>query len=111
MELGHLHKDSPTTQERKARQRKNHHFFCLETHKKGILNEKILPIDNHNQGVFPQIRALPIFKKGQGRPPPLPPSSYASVLGPSYIKDVQKEKFYNIGVFESFAEFTRKFLF
>ena len=26
-------------------------------------------------------------------------------------KDVQKEKFYNIGVFESFAEFTRKCLF
>ena len=30
LELGHLHKDSPTTQERKAAQGKNHRIFCLE---------------------------------------------------------------------------------
>ena len=34
LELGHLDKHSLTTQERKAPQGKNLHFFCLETLKK-----------------------------------------------------------------------------
>ena len=77
MELGHLHKDSPKTQERKAPQGKNHRFFCLET-----LNKCIFPIDDHNQGISPQIRAFfSNFWKRAGETSPLLPSSYAPVNG------------------------------
>ena len=40
---------------------------------------KTLPIDDHNQGIFFHKLGhfFPIFEKGQGRPPPLPLSSYA----------------------------------
>ena len=36
---------------------------------------KTLPIDDHNQGIFSHKLGhfFPIFEKGQGRPPPLPP--------------------------------------
>ena len=36
---------------------------------------KTLPIDDHNQGIFFHKLGhfFPIFEKGQGRPPPLPP--------------------------------------
>ena len=39
---------------------------------------KTLPIDDHNQGIFSHKLGhfFPIFEKGQGTPPPLPPSSY-----------------------------------
>ena len=42
---------------------------------------KTLPIDDHNQGIFPQKLGhfFPIFEKEQGRPPPFLPSSYAPV--------------------------------
>ena len=55
---------SSTTHERKALQGKNVFFFLLETLKTTF-----------------KIRALfAIFEKGQGRPPPLPTSSYVPVL-------------------------------
>ena len=40
---------------------------------------KTLPIDDHNQGIFPHKLGyfFPIFKKGQGRPPLPPRSRYA----------------------------------
>ena len=61
MELGHLHKDLPTTQEKKAPQGKNHRFFCLE----------ISPIDDRNQGILPQIKALfSNFRKRAGETSP-----------------------------------------
>ena len=36
---------------------------------------KTLPIDDHNQGIFFHNLGhfFPIFQKGQGTPPPLPP--------------------------------------
>ena len=66
MELGHLDKHSLTTQERKAPQGKNLHFFCLETLKSGHFFLKL-------------VQFFPIFEKGRGDPPPDPPplSSYA----------------------------------
>ena len=41
---------------------------------------KTLPIDDHNQDIFSHKLGtfFPIFEKGQGRTPPLPPSSYAA---------------------------------
>ena len=43
---------------------------------------KTLPVDDHNQGIFFHKLGhfFPIFEKGQGRPPPSPPSSYAPVI-------------------------------
>ena len=43
LELGHLDKHSTTTQEKKAPHGKNHGFFCLESLKNCILNEKSYP--------------------------------------------------------------------
>ena len=43
MELGHLDKHSPTTQERKTQQGKNLYIFRLETIKNFILNGKFYP--------------------------------------------------------------------
>ena len=42
---------------------------------------KTLPIDDHNQDIFLHKLGhfFPIFEKGQGRPPPSPPSSYPPV--------------------------------
>ena len=79
LELGHFHKHSTTTQERKAPQGKNHRYFCLETlHFKW----EILPIGDHSQGIFTQIMVLlSNFWKRAGEtslpPSPPPPSSYA----------------------------------
>ena len=48
--------------------------FPLETLKNFILNEKLYPQMTTIRASFLQIRALfPIFEKGQGRPPPVPP--------------------------------------
>ena len=46
---------------------------------------KNLPVNDHNQGIFfhKLWHFFPIFEKGQGRPPPLLPSSYAPEEEPS----------------------------
>ena len=53
---------------------------------------KNLPIYDHSQGIFfPLIRThFPFFEKGQGRPPPAPPSSYAPV------RDLLADAFFTI---------------
>ena len=72
LELGHLDKHSTTTQEKKAPHGKNHGFFCLESLKNCILNEKSYPQMITIMALFPQIRVLfLIFGKRQGRSPPL----------------------------------------
>ena len=40
---------------------------------------EISPIDDRSKDIFPQkiLHLFPVSKKGQGRPPPLTPSSYA----------------------------------
>ena len=81
MELVHFNKHSPTTRERKAPQGENLRLFRLETHFK----REILPIDDHNQGIFSPHWGtfFQISKLGRGDLPlpPLSPSSYM----PEYI--------------------------
>ena len=65
------HKHSPTTWEKKAQQAKDLQFLLP-----GNFHFKleILPINDHNQGIFFPKLALffPIFEKGHGRLPPSP---------------------------------------
>ena len=64
LELGHLDKHSPTTQEKKAPQGKDHQFFCQKTLNIFILNEKFYPKMITIRAFFLQIRALfPNFRK------------------------------------------------
>ena len=77
MELGwHFDKHSPTTRERKVPQGKKSQFFCLETLKNCILNEKLYPYMTKIRTFSPKIGALfSDFQKRQRRPPPpFPPS-------------------------------------
>ena len=58
----------------KLRREKNMAFFLLET-LKTTFKMRNLTQNGHNQGIFfPKLGYFfPIFEKGQGRPPPLPP--------------------------------------
>ena len=59
----------------KPRREKITDFFCLETLKNCILNEKFYPQMTTIRAFFPKLgHFFPIFRKRQGRPPlPLPP--------------------------------------
>ena len=78
---------SSATHERKALQEKNMDFFLLETLK---ITFKIrnLTQNGHNQDIFfPKLgECFPIFEKGQGRPPPPSPSSYAPDISLCFIQ-------------------------
>ena len=86
LELGHLHKDSPTTQERKVPQGKNHQFFCLETLKNCILSEKFYPQMTTIRAFSRKLgHFFPMFEKGQGRPPPSSPLQLRSCIWAFWI--------------------------
>ena len=76
----HFNKHSPTRQDRKAPQGKNLLFFCLETLKKCVLNEKFTHRWPQSGHFFHKLgHFFPIFEKGQGRPPsPTPPPLVSS---------------------------------
>ena len=79
LELGHFDKQSFTTRERKALQGKNLQFFLLENLNNCTFNEKFNPQMTAIRAFVPPKLGyfFPIFEKGQGRPPPIQPSSFA----------------------------------
>ena len=81
-------------------------LFAWKLFKNCIFNEKFYPQMTTIRAFFPKLgHFFPIFQKGQGRPPPLPPSSYAPesvtltrITGVPLI--IQAEKAFE-GVFET----------
>ena len=80
MELGHFDKHTPTTTRKNGSAGKRSLFFCLETLKNRILNEKFYPQMTTIRAFCPQIRApFSNFRKRAGKTSPSTPSSYAPV--------------------------------
>ena len=68
-------------------------FFCLETLKNCISNEKFYPQITTIRAFSPKLgQFFPIFEKGQGRPPTIPRFSYA----PDHSELVRKTYFNGI---------------
>ena len=82
MELRHFDKHFVKNTGKKAPQRKILEFFLLDAVKTTFQMKDLTQKWTQSGFFFPKIRALfSIFKRGQGRPPPVPPICVPDMFG------------------------------